>query len=159
MSLIQFHLTLSFSTSSTADLRSFSTKEFYWLASCFWSIITSKLALKLAIKKKRMVVNIYDIKGFISPFCFKRYGKLSDKEKVEWNNRGFSTFHALIAAWASLYLLLFSDLFDEDSNNDLIVNRSSIISNMILGVSYDFINILGNDFLAFPSFRRSRVCK
>ncbi|TYH23276.1 hypothetical protein ES288_A03G001100v1 [Gossypium darwinii] len=42
------------------------------------------------------------------------------------NNRGFSTFHALIAAWASLYLLLFSDLFDEDASNDLIVNRFQI---------------------------------
>ncbi|TYI36983.1 hypothetical protein ES332_A03G180100v1 [Gossypium tomentosum] len=59
MSLIQFRLSLSFSTSSMADLRSVSTKEFYWLASCFWGIITCKL--------------VYDIKGFISPFCFKGY--------------------------------------------------------------------------------------
>ncbi|KAK8367845.1 hypothetical protein V6Z12_A02G213700 [Gossypium hirsutum] len=101
MSLIQFRLTLSFSTSSMADLRSFSAKEFNWLASCFWDIITCKL--------------VYDITGFISPFCFKGYGKLSDKEKVEWNNR-----------MASPYLLLFSDLFDEDSSNDLIVNRFQI---------------------------------
>nr|KJB63461.1 hypothetical protein B456_010G000300 [Gossypium raimondii] len=36
MSLIQFRLTLSFSTSSMADLPSFSTEEFYWLASFFW---------------------------------------------------------------------------------------------------------------------------
>ncbi|KAG4113723.1 hypothetical protein ERO13_D12G000600v2 [Gossypium hirsutum] len=56
-----------------ADLPSFSTKEFYWLASCFCGIITCKL--------------VYDITGFISPFCFKGYGKLSDKEKMEWNNR------------------------------------------------------------------------
>ncbi|TYI08407.1 hypothetical protein ES332_A10G296300v1 [Gossypium tomentosum] len=45
MSLIQFRLTLSFSTSSMVDLHSFSTKEFYWLASCFWGIITCKLVL------------------------------------------------------------------------------------------------------------------
>ncbi|KAH1058022.1 hypothetical protein J1N35_036087 [Gossypium stocksii] len=43
MSLIQFRLTMSFSTSSMADLPSFSTEEFYWLASCFWGIITCKL--------------------------------------------------------------------------------------------------------------------
>ncbi|KAB2036418.1 hypothetical protein ES319_D04G223800v1 [Gossypium barbadense] len=36
MSLIQFRLTLSFSTSSMANLPSFSTEEFYWLASFFW---------------------------------------------------------------------------------------------------------------------------
>nr|KJB21546.1 hypothetical protein B456_004G000700 [Gossypium raimondii] len=121
-----------------ADLPSFSTKEFYWLASCFWGIITCKL--------------VYDITGFISPFCFKGYGKLSDKEKMEWNNRGFSTFHALIAAWASLYLLLFSDLFDEDSSNDLIVNRSSVISNMFLGFSIGyFLSDLAMVFWHFPA--------
>ncbi|TYI67194.1 hypothetical protein E1A91_D08G000500v1 [Gossypium mustelinum] len=121
-----------------ADLPSFSTKEFYWLASCFCGIITCKL--------------VYDLTGFISPFCFKGYGKLSDKEKMERNNRGFSTFHALIAAWASLYLLLFSDLFDEDSSNDLIVNRSSIISNMFLGFSIGyFLSDLAMVFWHFPA--------
>ncbi|KAH1040752.1 hypothetical protein J1N35_042495 [Gossypium stocksii] len=34
---------MSFSTSSMADLPSFSTEEIYWLASCFWGIITCKL--------------------------------------------------------------------------------------------------------------------
>ncbi|KAL1167160.1 hypothetical protein V6Z11_A06G247300 [Gossypium hirsutum] len=83
------------------------------------------------------MVKVYDITGFISPFCFKGYGKLSDKEKVEWNNRGFSTFHALIAAWASLYLLIFSDLFDEDSSNDLIKICWYILARVypILGIS------------------------
>ncbi|OMO83032.1 transmembrane protein 56-like protein, partial [Corchorus capsularis] len=76
---------------------------------------------------------VYTITGLISQFCFKGYGKLSNKERVEWNNRGFSTFHALIAASASLYLLVFSDLFDEDSSDELIVNRASPISNTVLG--------------------------
>ncbi|KAB2075884.1 hypothetical protein ES319_A06G000600v1 [Gossypium barbadense] len=49
MSLIQFRLTMSFSTSSMADLPSFSTEEFYWLASCFWGIITCKLVVCLVI--------------------------------------------------------------------------------------------------------------
>ncbi|KAH1040753.1 hypothetical protein J1N35_042496 [Gossypium stocksii] len=48
-----------------------------------------------------------------------------------------STFSAVgkcyPSTWASFYLLLLSDLFDEGSSNDLIFNRSSIISNMILG--------------------------
>ncbi|MBA0644819.1 hypothetical protein Goklo_013001 [Gossypium klotzschianum] len=83
---------------------------------------------------------------------------------MEWNNRcnfvlyslilyrGFSTFHALIAAWASLYLLLFSDLFDEDSSNDLIVNRSSTISNMFLGFSIGyFLSDLAMVFWHFPA--------
>ncbi|EOY34744.1 TRAM, LAG1 and CLN8 (TLC) lipid-sensing domain containing protein, putative isoform 4 [Theobroma cacao] len=105
-------------------LRLSSSKEFQWLASCSFSIITCKL--------------VYKITGFISHFCFKGYRKLSNEKKVEWNNRGFSTFHALIAALASLYLLFVSDLFHEDSSDELIVNRTSIISNTILGVKKIF---------------------
>ncbi|KAG4109665.1 hypothetical protein ERO13_D13G000500v2 [Gossypium hirsutum] len=92
MSLIQFRLTLSFSTSSMANLPSFSTEEFYWLASFFWG------------------------------------------------------HHHLQTTWASLYLLLFSDLFDKDSSNDLIVNRSSIISNMILGQDIEIPFFIGLQF-------------
>ncbi|XWS29098.1 hypothetical protein CRYUN_Cryun25bG0127300 [Craigia yunnanensis] len=134
----------------TVDLHSFppaftsfvgklsSSKEFHWLASCSFGIITCKL--------------VYSITGFISTFCFKGYRKLSNKEKVEWNNRGFSTFHALIAALASLYLLLFSDLFDEESSDELIVNRTSIISNMILGFSIGyFLSDLAMVFWHFPA--------
>ncbi|XVE89464.1 hypothetical protein DITRI_Ditri19aG0203500 [Diplodiscus trichospermus] len=101
-----------------------STKEFHWLASCSFGIITCKL--------------VYKITGFISPFCFKGYRRLSNKEKVEWNNRGFSTFHAVISSLASLYLLLFSDLFYDDSSDELIINRTSFISNAILGFSIGY---------------------
>ncbi|XVF74973.1 hypothetical protein PTKIN_Ptkin13bG0152000 [Pterospermum kingtungense] len=101
-----------------------SSKEFHWLGSCAFGIITCKL--------------VYEITGFISLSCFKGYQKLSNKEKVEWNNRGFSTFHAFISSLGSLYLVLFSDLFDEDSSDALIVNRTSIISNTILGFSIGY---------------------
>ncbi|XWS11470.1 hypothetical protein CRYUN_Cryun37aG0000800 [Craigia yunnanensis] len=114
------------------------SKKFHWLASCFFGIITCKL--------------VYKITGFISLFCFKGYRKLSNKEKVEWNNRGFSTFHALISSLASLYLLLFSNLFYEDSSDELIVNRTSIISNTILGFSIGyFLSDLTMIFWHFPA--------
>lgn len=48
--------------------------------------------------------------------------------------RGFSTFHAVIVAVASLYLLFVSDLFDEGSNDELIIDRTSTLSDSILGV-------------------------
>lgn len=49
--------------------------------------------------------------------------------------RGFSTFHALVASTASLYLLLLSDLFSEDYHDELIINRTSSVSETVLGVS------------------------
>lgn len=49
-------------------------------------------------------------------------------------NRGFSTFHAIFVAFASAYLLL-SDLFKEDSRDELIVDRKSTLSDTVLGVS------------------------
>ena len=48
--------------------------------------------------------------------------------------RGFSTFHALVVAVASLYLLLLSDLFDEGSHTELIITRRSTLSDTILAV-------------------------
>uniref|UniRef100_A0A2P2JZU2 Uncharacterized protein n=1 Tax=Rhizophora mucronata TaxID=61149 RepID=A0A2P2JZU2_RHIMU len=97
------------------------SKDFHRLASVFSGII--------------MCTTVYNFTGFISFLCFKGYGKLSNAQKIEWNNRGFSTIHALIVASASLYLLLWSGLFDEDSQDELIVNRSSVLSNSICGVS------------------------
>ncbi|OMP02248.1 hypothetical protein COLO4_11233 [Corchorus olitorius] len=129
----------SFPPPFTSSIHKFSSsKEFHWLASCSFGIITCKI--------------VYTITGLISQFCFKGYGKLSNKERVEWNNRGFSTFHALIAASASLYLLVFSDLFDEDSSDELIVNRASPISNTLLGFSIGyFLSDLAMIFWHFPA--------
>ncbi|GLU02606.1 hypothetical protein SLE2022_198510 [Rubroshorea leprosula] len=100
------------------------SKEFQWLASGFLGIIVCKI--------------VYDLTGSISFYCFKGYQKLSSKQRVEWNNRGFSTFHALIVAVISFYLLLFSDLFSEDSQDTLIINRTSTLSNTILGFSIGY---------------------
>ncbi|KAB2007049.1 hypothetical protein ERO13_D10G000266v2 [Gossypium hirsutum] len=61
MSLIQFRLTLSFSTSSMADLPSFSTEEFYWLASFFWG----HHHLQTSLRYNR----------FYQPFLFQRIWK------------------------------------------------------------------------------------
>lgn len=49
--------------------------------------------------------------------------------------RGFSTFHAIVVAAASLYLLIVSDLFNAASQDELIINRTSTFSDTILGVS------------------------
>lgn len=49
------------------------------------------------------------------------------------NRRGFSTFHAIVVAAGSLYLLLVSDLFI-DAQDGLFINRTSTLSDTILGV-------------------------
>ncbi|KAL7247128.1 hypothetical protein ACSBR2_002111 [Camellia fascicularis] len=81
---------------------------------------------------------VYDLTGVVSLVFFKGYAKLNDAEKIEWKSRGFSTFHALVVAIASLYLFLFSDLFDEDSHKELIINRRSTLSDAILGISIGY---------------------
>lgn len=39
---------------------------------------------------------------------------LSDKQRVEWNSRTVSTFHALLVGIFCLYILLFDDVVNED---------------------------------------------
>ncbi|KAK6121650.1 hypothetical protein DH2020_044603 [Rehmannia glutinosa] len=99
------------------------TKELHWLSSVFVGILMCKI--------------VYDLTGVISSSLFKGYDKLNNKEKLEWNNRGFSTFHAIVVAAGSLYLLIFSDLFG-DSQDGLIINRSSTLSDTLLGVSIGY---------------------
>lgn len=99
-------------------------KEFHWLLSVFAGIL--------------MCRTVYKLTGVVSPLFFDGFAKLSDAGKIEWDNRGFSTFHALVVAAASLYLLLLSDLFDEDSRAELIVNRRSTLSDTVLGISLGY---------------------
>jgi len=52
--------------------------------------------------------------------------------------RGFSTFHALVAAAVSFYLVMISDLFNEDAHNSIIIDRKSWLSDSMFGVSCAF---------------------
>ncbi|KAL3531008.1 hypothetical protein ACH5RR_010330 [Cinchona calisaya] len=115
-----------------------STKGLQWLLSVFVGISMCKI--------------VYDLTGVISSMFFIGYAKLNDKEKLEWNNRGFSTFHALVVAAASLHLLILSDLFDEGSKDELIINRTSTFSDTILGISIGyFLSDLAMIFYHFPA--------
>ncbi|XP_061344899.1 uncharacterized protein LOC133290802 [Gastrolobium bilobum] len=97
------------------------SKEIQWLVSVFTGII--------------FCVIVYRLTAILSSLLFMGYGKLSSAQRIEWNNRGFSTFHALFASFASLYLLTLSDIFNEGSQAELVVNRSSTFSNSVLGFS------------------------
>uniref|UniRef100_A0A5B7A0U1 Putative transmembrane protein 56 n=1 Tax=Davidia involucrata TaxID=16924 RepID=A0A5B7A0U1_DAVIN len=99
-------------------------KEFHFLLSVFAGIVMCKI--------------VYQLTGVVSPLFFKGYTKLNNLEKLEWNNRGFSTFHALIVAVVSLYLVLLSDLFVDGSHDELIINRTSVLADTILGISIGY---------------------
>ncbi|GAY62798.1 hypothetical protein CUMW_220680 [Citrus unshiu] len=105
------------------------SKQFYWLVSVFSGIIMCTIIF---------LAWLPTCNGIISVLCFKGYRKLSNEKKLEWNNRGFSTFHAFIASTASLYLLLLSDLFSEDYHDELIINRTSSLSETVLGISIGY---------------------
>ncbi|KAL3627042.1 hypothetical protein CASFOL_028405 [Castilleja foliolosa] len=92
------------------------TKQLRWLSSV---IVMCKIA--------------FDLTGVICSSLFKEYyKKLTNKEKFQLNNRGFSTFHAIVAAAGSLYLVVFSGLF-ADPEDGLIINKSSNLSNTVMG--------------------------
>ncbi|KAL6853774.1 hypothetical protein ACP4OV_019803 [Aristida adscensionis] len=95
---------------------------------------------------------VYEITRQVSTRCFKGYSSLSRMQKVEWNNRGFSTFHALVAAAISFYLVVISDLFNEDVHNGIIIDRKSWLSDAMFGVSIGyFLTDLVMILWCFPS--------
>ncbi|KAI3682544.1 hypothetical protein L1987_82596 [Smallanthus sonchifolius] len=100
------------------------TNQIWWLFSVFGGIIMCKFA--------------YELTGIISPLVFKGFIKLENKQKLEWKNRGFSTFHALFAAIGSMYFLVFTNLFDEQAKEELLINRSSASSDTLLGMSIGY---------------------
>ncbi|KAK4764524.1 hypothetical protein SAY87_013962 [Trapa incisa] len=101
------------------------SEVFRWLASIFLGIT--------------MCIIVYQVTGVISLLCFNDYGRLGKKERLEWKNRGFSTFHAIVIAFASLYLLLFSDQFKGGSHSKSVINNTSTLSDSVLGVILQYV--------------------
>ncbi|KAL8549105.1 hypothetical protein ACS0TY_008101 [Phlomoides rotata] len=113
------------------------TKESRWFSAVLAGILMCKV--------------VYTLTGVISASLVKEYNRLNRKQKLEWNNRGFSTFHAIVAAAASLYLLTVSDIFD-DSQDQLIINRTSSLSETVMGVSIGyFLSDLAMIFYNYPA--------
>ncbi|CAL9782455.1 unnamed protein product [Musa acuminata subsp. burmannicoides] len=109
------------------------TEQVLWLISVFSGIISCKF--------------VYEVTHKISLVYINGYSKLSKLEKIVWNNPGFSTFHALVAAALSFYLIVVSDLFKND-----LVNRKSLLSDLIFGISLGyFLSDLAMILWLFPS--------
>ncbi|KAL5720696.1 hypothetical protein ACHQM5_013340 [Ranunculus cassubicifolius] len=95
---------------------------------------------------------VYRVTGLFSQMCFNAYAKLTKLQKMEWNNRGFSTFHALVVAVGSFYLLVLSDHFGENSHDGSFINRTSVFSDTMLGVSIGyFLSDMGMILWYFPA--------
>ncbi|KAF5729188.1 transmembrane protein 56-B-like isoform X1 [Tripterygium wilfordii] len=95
---------------------------------------------------------VYDLTQLISTFYFKTYSSLTKIQRIEWNNRGISTAHAIFITTMSLYFVFWSDLFSDRQHFGLVTFRSSPLSAFGLGVSVGyFFADLGVIFWLYPS--------
>ncbi|KAL8087633.1 uncharacterized protein LOC141698489 [Apium graveolens] len=132
------NFSLGFTNNITTYAYATPTKEF----ACFFSVLAGILICKI----------VYEATGVVSLSLFKGYAKLSSPQKLEWNNRGFSTFHAFFVAFASIYILFLSDLFKHTSEVDPITYRASTLSDTALGISLGyFLSDLAMILWNFPS--------
>ncbi|XP_062212013.1 uncharacterized protein LOC133913006 [Phragmites australis] len=93
----------------------------------------------------------YDFTRLLSSFYFKGYSSLTKIQRIEWNNRGMSSAHAIFIMSVSLYLVASTDLFSDHLKGP-ITFRNSIISTFALGVSVGyFITDLAMIFWLYPS--------
>ncbi|XP_062160346.1 uncharacterized protein LOC133867609 isoform X3 [Alnus glutinosa] len=76
----------------------------------------------------------YDLTQLISTFYFKSYNGLTKIQRIEWNNRGISTLHAIFITVVSLYFVFWSDLFSDQQLSGIVTFRSSPLSVFALGV-------------------------
>ncbi|KAH7661055.1 TRAM/LAG1/CLN8 homology domain-containing protein [Dioscorea alata] len=76
----------------------------------------------------------YDLTQLISSLYFKAYTSLTKVQRIEWNNRGMSTAHAVFITIMSSYLVFFSDLYS-DRLDGFVTFQSSNLSIFALGVS------------------------
>lgn len=95
---------------------------------------------------------MYDFSKDISPNTFPGYIKLTRTQKVEWNNRAFSTAHAFVSSAIAFYLLYVSDIFRDSAPYGPVMFRSSILSQFGLGFSCGyFIADMGMIVAFYPT--------
>ncbi|KAG2261020.1 hypothetical protein Bca52824_068099 [Brassica carinata] len=98
-----------------------------------------------------VLAGIFLCKMSFSSIHINSYSALVKMKRIEWNNRGISTLHAIFISFMALYFVFFSDLFsDQRKLQGLMAFRSSPLSNFVLGVSVAyFLADLVKDHLIF----------
>eukprot|EP01018_Ginkgo_biloba_P029953 Gb_25832 [translate_table: standard] len=142
--------TESYQYLSELVLREYTIAEpIFW----FTSVIAGILMCKI----------FYNATKILTPLYFKGYHKLTKAEQIEWNNRGFSTAHAVLVSVVSIYLLFVSDIFRDNVQDGPVTLRNSPFSTFILGVSIgyflsDLVMILwlypslgGKEYVSIPT--------
>lgn len=108
----------------------------------YTSIIAGILACKV----------VYDLTHLFSGLYFKSYAGLNKVQRIEWNNRGISTVHAIFIAAMSLYFVYWSDLYADYHIDGFVTFRSSTLSTFTLGASVGyFIADLAMILWLYPS--------
>ncbi|KMZ70847.1 Transmembrane protein 56 [Zostera marina] len=120
------------------DIPSYFSDGIIWSLSVFSGIIMCKI--------------VYDITEFASSLYSKAYNNLRKIQKIEWNNRAFSSFHAILVSAVSFHLLILSDLYKDDYSQKFIIERTSFLSKSILGISTGyFLSDLAMILWLFPA--------
>ncbi|KAL2623671.1 hypothetical protein R1flu_003876 [Riccia fluitans] len=108
----------------------------------FSSIVLGAIACKI----------VYDLTKVVSPRMFQSYQGLTREKQMEWDNRGFSTAHAIFCTVAAGYLLYGSDVFSESAPYGPVPFRSSIFSYFTIGFSTGyFVADLAMILWTYPS--------
>ncbi|CAA6658058.1 unnamed protein product [Spirodela intermedia] len=84
----------------------------------------------------------YDITHWFSSQYIDGYRSLTKVQRIEWNNRGMSSAHAIYITVMSLFLVFYSDLFSDDAPGGPLFSEVS--------VGY-FITDLAMIFWSYPS--------
>ncbi|ONK55583.1 uncharacterized protein A4U43_UnF1170 [Asparagus officinalis] len=94
---------------------------------------------------------VYDLTELLSSYYYIGYSSLTKTQRIEWNNRGMSSVHAIFISAISIYLVFISNMFSDNRPDGLIISRSSNLSTFALGVSVGyFITDLTMMFWAYP---------
>ncbi|KAI3700183.1 hypothetical protein L2E82_44804 [Cichorium intybus] len=95
---------------------------------------------------------VYDLTQLISTFYFRTYAGLTKIQRIEWNNRGMSSIHAIFITAMSLYFVFWSDLYSDQYTDGPVTFRNSPLSTFALGVSVGyFLSDLGMIIWLYPS--------
>lgn len=95
---------------------------------------------------------VYDLSKVVSEFYFKSYLSLTKSQKIEWNNRVISTFHAIFITAVSIYFVFISEMYSDGWPAGASILQHSLSSTFSLGVSVGyFLSDIGMIFWFYPS--------
>ncbi|XP_051124696.1 uncharacterized protein LOC127247052 [Andrographis paniculata] len=95
---------------------------------------------------------VYDLTQLIGSSYFQSYNGLPKIKRMDWNNRGISTLHAVFISFFSVYFVFCSELFADTNSHGIITLRYSALTTFVLGTSVGyFIADLGMICWLYPS--------